>query len=83
MISDKHSVYDVIVIGGGASGLMCAISAGYRGLRVLILEKNAKVGLKILVSGGGRCNFTNLFADPRQHYLSENPNFCISAMKSY
>lgn len=80
---DKRSVYDVIVIGGGASGLMCAISAGYRGLRVLVLERNAKVGLKILVSGGGRCNFTNLFADPRQHFLSENPNFCISAMKRY
>jgi predicted Rossmann fold flavoprotein len=73
----------VIVIGGGASGLMCAISAGYRGLRVLVLEKGPKVGLKILVSGGGRCNFTNLFADPREHYLSENPNFCISAMKRY
>ena len=80
---DENTAYDVIVIGGGASGLMCAISAGYRGLRVLVLEKNAKVGLKILVSGGGRCNFTNLFADPRQHFLSENPNFCISAMKRY
>ncbi|MFT4873167.1 NAD(P)/FAD-dependent oxidoreductase [Congregibacter sp.] len=75
--------HDVIVVGGGASGLMCAISAGYRGLRVLLLEKGPKVGLKILVSGGGRCNFTNLFADPREHYLSENPNFCISAMKRF
>ncbi|MFT4767878.1 MAG: putative Rossmann fold flavoprotein [Glaciecola sp.] len=75
--------HDVIVVGGGASGLMCAISAGYRGLRVLLLEQGPKVGLKILVSGGGRCNFTNLFADPREHYLSENPNFCISAMKRF
>lgn len=74
---------DAIVIGGGASGLMCAISAGYRGKRVLVLEKNAKVGLKILVSGGGRCNFTNLYADPREQYLSDNAHFCISAMRRY
>jgi predicted Rossmann fold flavoprotein len=74
---------EVIVIGGGASGLMCAISAGYRGRKILVLEQGPKVGLKILVSGGGRCNFTNLFADPREHYLSENPHFCISAMKRY
>jgi predicted Rossmann fold flavoprotein len=73
----------VIVVGGGASGLMCAISAGYRGLRVLVLEKGPKVGLKILVSGGGRCNFTNLYADPREHYLSQNPHFCISAMNRF
>lgn len=75
--------HDVIVVGGGASGLMCALSAGYRGLRVLVLEKGPRVGLKILVSGGGRCNFTHLFADPREHYLSQNPSFCISAMKRY
>jgi predicted Rossmann fold flavoprotein len=62
---------------------MCAISAGYRGLKVLVLEKGPKVGLKILVSGGGRCNFTNTFADPREQYLSDNPHFCISAMKRY
>lgn len=74
---------DVIVVGGGASGLMCAISAGYRGRRVLVLEKGPKCGLKILVSGGGRCNFTNTFADPREHYLSQNPHFCISAMKRF
>lgn len=75
--------HEVIVVGGGASGLMCAISAGYRGRRVLLLEQGPKVGLKILVSGGGRCNFTNLFADPREHYLSDNPHFCISAMRRY
>jgi predicted Rossmann fold flavoprotein len=74
---------DVIIIGAGASGLMCAIHAGYRGLRVLVLEKGPKAGLKILVSGGGRCNFTNVFADPRKQFLSENPNFCISAMSRY
>jgi predicted Rossmann fold flavoprotein len=74
---------DVIVVGGGASGLMCAISAGYRGLSVRVLEQGPKVGLKILVSGGGRCNFTNRLADPREHFLSENPQFCISAMKRY
>jgi len=79
----KSVAPDVIVIGGGASGLMCAISAGYRGRRVLVLEKGAKCGLKILVSGGGRCNFTNTFADPREHYLSENAHFCISAMKRF
>ncbi|WOJ98085.1 NAD(P)/FAD-dependent oxidoreductase [Congregibacter brevis] len=82
-MSKSASKYDVVVVGGGASGLMCAISAGYRGLRVLVLEQGPKVGLKILVSGGGRCNFTNLFADPREHYLSQNPNFCISAMKRF
>jgi predicted Rossmann fold flavoprotein len=74
---------DVIVVGGGASGLMCAISAGYRGLKVRVLEMGPKVGLKILVSGGGRCNFTNVFSDPRQHYLSSNPPFCISAMARF
>ena len=79
----EHSTPDVIVVGGGASGLMCAISAGYRGRRVLVLEKGPKCGLKILVSGGGRCNFTNMFADPRQHYLSQNEHFCISAMKRF
>lgn len=74
---------DVIVVGGGASGLMCAMEAGARGLDVLVLEKGPKVGLKILISGGGRCNFTNLFADPNIHYLSQNPHFCLSAMRRY
>lgn len=82
-MQNKESLYDVIVIGGGASGLMCAYTAGFRGLRVLVLEKGPKVGLKILVSGGGRCNFTNLYADPREQYISNNPHFCISAMKRY
>jgi len=82
-VPEPGGAADVIVIGGGASGLMCAISAGRRGKRVLVLEKGPKCGLKILVSGGGRCNFTNLFADPREHFLSENRHFCISAMKRF
>ncbi|MDG2089286.1 MAG: NAD(P)/FAD-dependent oxidoreductase [Arenicellaceae bacterium] len=75
--------YDVIILGGGASGLMCAFYAGNKNLNVLVLEKNQKAGMKILISGGGRCNFTNLSADPREHYISQNPHFCISAMRRY
>ena len=59
LMGKDASTHDVIVVGGGASGLMCAIHAGYNGHKVLVLEKGPKVGLKILVSGGGRCNFTN------------------------
>ena len=70
-------VYDVIVIGAGAAGLMCAAQAGKRGRKVLVLEKANKVGKKILMSGGGKCNFTNLDVDP-SNYLSENPHFVIS-----
>ena len=81
-MTDEHN-YDVVVVGGGASGLMCASQAAARGLSVLVLEKGPKVGLKILVSGGGRCNFTNLYADPEEQFLSENPHFCISAMRRY
>jgi predicted Rossmann fold flavoprotein len=74
--------YDVIVIGGGAAGLMCAFTAGRRGRRVALLECNARVGLKIAISGGGRCNFTNVFAAP-ENYLSGNPRFCASALARY
>jgi len=70
------------VIGGGAAGLMCAFTAGRRGRRVALLESNARVGLKIAISGGGRCNFTNLFATP-ENYLSGNPRFCASALSRY
>ncbi|MCH8940108.1 MAG: aminoacetone oxidase family FAD-binding enzyme, partial [Chloroflexi bacterium] len=74
--------YDVVVIGGGAAGLMCAIEAGRRGRRVLVLELADKVGKKILISGGGRCNFTNLGAVP-DLYISQNPRFAISALSRY
>lgn len=74
--------YDVIVIGAGASGLMCAWVAGQRGRRVLVLDRSNKVGKKILMSGGGRCNFTNLYVEP-SNYLSANPHFCISALDRY
>jgi hypothetical protein len=72
----------VIVVGGGAAGLMCAIEAGRRGRRVRVLERNAEVGRKILISGGGRCNFTNTGTAPGC-FLSENPDFCRSALARY
>jgi predicted Rossmann fold flavoprotein len=75
-------VWDVIVLGAGAAGLMCALTAGKRGKRVLLLEKSNKVGKKILMSGGGRCNFTNLHTQP-DNFLSSNPHFCKSAVSRY
>jgi predicted Rossmann fold flavoprotein len=74
--------FDALVIGGGAAGLMCALTAGQRGLRVLVLEHANRVGKKILMSGGGRCNFTNTGATPA-NYLSANPHFCKSALARY
>ena len=74
--------YDVIVIGAGAAGMMCAAVAGRRGRRVLLIEHYGKLGEKIRISGGGRCNFTNLHAGPA-NYLSENPDFCRSALARY
>jgi predicted Rossmann fold flavoprotein len=74
--------YDVIVMGGGAAGLMCALTAGQRGRRVLVLERANRVGKKILMSGGGRCNFTNLQVTP-ERFLSANPHFCKSALSRY
>ena len=73
---------DVVVIGGGAAGLMCAITAGKRGRRVVVLEGSNRIGKKILMSGGGRCNFTNLHVEPSR-YLSGNPHFCKSALSRY
>jgi predicted Rossmann fold flavoprotein len=74
--------YDVIIIGAGAAGLMCAITAGRRGRRVLLLDHASEVGAKILISGGGRCNFTNTGTTPAR-FLSENPDFCHSALSRY
>jgi predicted Rossmann fold flavoprotein len=74
--------YDVVVIGAGAAGLMCALRAGQRGRKVLLLDHGDEVGAKILISGGGRCNFTNLQIH-KDRFLSENKHFCISALKGY
>lgn len=73
---------DVIVIGAGAAGMMCAAQAGQRGRRVLLIEHYHKLGEKIRISGGGRCNFTNLHCAP-EHFLSQNPHFCRSALARY
>jgi hypothetical protein len=74
--------FDVIVLGGGAAGLMCAIEAGKRGRRVAVIERASRLGKKILISGGGRCNFTNLDCAP-ENFLSTNPHFCKSALSRY
>jgi predicted Rossmann fold flavoprotein len=74
--------FDVVILGAGAAGLMCAMTAGRRGRRVLLLERAAQPGLKILISGGGRCNFTNLEVAP-ERFLSANPHFCRSALSRY
>jgi predicted Rossmann fold flavoprotein len=74
--------FDVIVVGAGAAGMMCAIEAGKRGRRVLVVEHARAAGEKIRISGGGRCNFTNLRAAP-EAFLSRNPRFCISALRRY
>ena len=74
--------YDVIIVGAGAAGLMCAIESGKRGRQTLVLEKAEKIGQKILISGGGRCNFTNIGAGPHS-YLSSNEHFCKSALARY
>ena len=77
-----NNSFDVIIVGAGAAGLMCAIHASYRGRKVLVIEKSKKAGRKILMSGGGRCNFTNLNTSVK-NFLSENPSFCLSALKRY
>ena len=76
----KH--YDVIIIGAGASGLYCAINAGYRGKSVLVIEHSKRVGRKILMSGGGRCNFTNLHSSAK-NFISDNSHFCKSAFSRF
>jgi hypothetical protein len=74
--------YDALILGGGAAGLMCAIEAGKRARRVAVLERAARVGKKILISGGGRCNFTNLHCRP-ENFISANPHFAKSALARY
>ncbi len=80
----KQSVqqFDVIVLGAGAAGLFCAIEAAKRGRKTLVLDNGKRIGRKILMSGGGRCNFTNIYASPA-NYLSQNPHFCKSALSRY
>ena len=79
-VADQH--VDVLILGGGAAGLFCAFTAARRGRKVVVLDSSNKVGKKILMSGGGRCNFTNLDIRP-ENYLSANPHFMKSALKSY
>src|ERR1700719_896698 len=79
--SMTHS-FDAIILGGGAAGLMCAIEAGKRGRRVAVLDHADRLGKKILISGGGRCNFTNLHCRP-ENFHSTNPHFCKSALARF
>ncbi|RPJ16760.1 MAG: NAD(P)/FAD-dependent oxidoreductase [Deltaproteobacteria bacterium] len=77
-----ETTFDAVIIGAGAAGLMCGATAGQRGRKVLLLEGSPRVGQKISISGGGRCNFTNLRVEPK-NYLSENPHFCKSALSRF
>lgn len=74
--------FDVVIIGAGAAGLMCAATVGQRGRKVLLVDHAASVGEKIRISGGGRCNFTNLFVSEK-NFISQNPHFCVSALKRF
>src|SRR5262252_98737 len=76
-----HS-FDALILGGGAAGLMCAIEAAKRGRRVAVLERADRLGKKVLISGGGRCNFTNIHCTP-ENFLSSNPHFAKSALSRY
>lgn len=79
----KHNeIVDAVIIGGGACGLMCAVQAGYLGKRTIIVEHNEKVGAKILISGGGRCNYTNLYTSA-ENFISENEHFVKSALNQW
>jgi predicted Rossmann fold flavoprotein len=77
-----ETTFDAVIIGAGAAGMMCGRTAGQRGRKVLLLERSLNVGQKILISGGGRCNFTNLQVEPK-NYLSDNPHFCRSALSRF
>jgi len=81
-LQSSPTTYDVIVLGAGASGLMCAFTAAQQGRRVLVLERANKIGKKILMSGGGKCNFTNHFVEA-SNFISANPHFCKSALNRY
>ena len=81
-VNQLHNQYDVIILGAGASGLFCAFTAAQRGRKVLVLEKANKVGKKILMSGGGKCNFTNYFVEA-DNYICTNPHFCKAALTRY
>src|SRR5258706_5543855 len=74
--------FDVLVLGAGAAGLFCAAEAGRRGRRVAVIERAERVGKKILISGGGRCNFTNIYCQP-ENFISANPHFAKSALARY
>src|ERR1700693_2100665 len=74
--------FDALILGGGAAGLMCAIEAGKRGRRVAVLEHSERIGKKILISGGGRCNFTNICCGP-ENFISANPHFAQSPLARY
>ena len=74
--------YDVVIIGAGAAGMMCAIEAGKRGRKVLLLDHAKKIGEKIRISGGGRCNFTNINTD-QSRFISSNASYMISALAKY
>jgi len=74
--------FDAIIVGAGAAGLFCAFQAGKRGRKVLVIEHNSQIGRKILISGGGRCNFTNIDVKP-ENFISQNPHFCKSALARY
>lgn len=80
--ANRSQVFDTLIIGAGAAGLMCAGVAAARGRRVLVLDHAQKIGEKIRISGGGRCNFTNLFTKP-ENFVSQNPRFCISALNRF
>src|SRR6202158_1649008 len=82
LVTAAMETFDVVILGAGAAGLMCAMSAGRRGRRVMLLEHGEQAGAKILISGGGRCNFTNLEVTP-QRFISANPHFCKSALSRY
>ena len=81
-MTSTNRKYDALILGAGAAGLMCAIEAGKRGRRVALLERSERPGKKILISGGGRCNFTNIHCTP-ENFVSSNPHFAKSALARY